>query len=165
MAIVAPWQAPGQTALSFAQDEPRAPFVPTPLPIVEKMLELARVTANDVVYDLGSGDGRTVILAAQKFGAEAVGVELDDERFNESSARIAALGLGRSARILHANLFDADLRRATVVTLYLLSRVSSTVRMGMLTPTPKVSVPQMTLSRPRCASCSTNMRYFGSSPA
>jgi phage tail-like protein len=95
------------------------------------MLELARVTPSDVVYDLGSGDGRTVITAAQQFGAEAVGVELDDGRFEESAARIAALGLGRRAKIMHGDLFAADLHRATVVTLYLLSRVNARLRLSL----------------------------------
>ncbi len=108
--------------------ETHVPFVPTPLPIVEEMLELAQVRPSDVVYDLGSGDGRTVIMAAQKFGAEAVGIESDDARFEQSAGRLAALGLGQRAKILHGDLFDADLHRATVVTLYLLSAVNAQLR-------------------------------------
>ena len=104
------------------------PFVPTPLDVVEKMLELAKVGADDMVYDLGSGDGRIVIMAAQKFGAHAVGVELDPKLYEESSARIAQLGLSDRAKILHENMFEVDIHRATVVTLYLLTSVNEHLR-------------------------------------
>ena len=104
------------------------PFVPTPPEVVERMLELAKVDRHDTVYDLGSGDGRIVIMAAQKFGARAVGVELDDELFQKSSARIAELGLEKRAKIMHGNFLDADVRPATVVTLYLLTSVNEQVR-------------------------------------
>ncbi len=117
--------------VALAQEAPPhkdVPFVPTPLPVVERMLELAHVDRDDVVYDLGSGDGRIVIMATQKFGAQAVGVELDDELFKKSSARIAELGLEKRARILHANFFETDLRPATVVTLYLLTIVNERLR-------------------------------------
>jgi SAM-dependent methyltransferase len=105
-----------------------APYVPTPMVVVEKMLELAQVDHTDRVYDLGSGDGRIVIMAAQKFGAQAVGVELDDRLASESSARIAELGLQDRAKILHANMYTVDLRRATVVTLYLLTSVNERLK-------------------------------------
>ncbi len=95
------------------------PYVPTPMTVVRRMLQLAKVTRHDVVYDLGSGDGRIVIMAAQKFGARAVGVELDPELVHESSARILKLGLGGKAQIIYGNLFQSDVRPATVVTLYL----------------------------------------------
>ncbi len=105
-----------------------APYVATPIPVVKKMLELARVTSADTVYDLGSGDGRIVIAAAQKFGARAVGVELDDKLARESSERLATLGLRSRASILHANLFSTDLRPATVVTLFLWKDVNERLR-------------------------------------
>jgi SAM-dependent methyltransferase len=105
-----------------------APYVPTPMVVVEKMLELAQVDRTDRVYDLGSGDGRIVIMAAQKFGAQAVGVELDDRLASESSARITELGLQDRAKILHANMYTVDLRRATVVTLYLLTSVNERLK-------------------------------------
>ena len=104
------------------------PYVPTPPEIVDKMLELAKVTPDDVVYDLGSGDGRIVITAAQKFGAHAVGVELDPDLFAQSTARIKELGLEDRAKILHENLFNISMRRATVVTLYLLTAVNEKLR-------------------------------------
>jgi protein-L-isoaspartate O-methyltransferase len=104
------------------------PYVPTPMKVAERMLELAKVTRNDVVYDLGSGDGRIVILAAQKFGAHAVGIELDPERYEKSSARIRELGLASRAKILHEDMFKANIHDATVVTLYLLTTVNEDIR-------------------------------------
>jgi hypothetical protein len=104
------------------------PFVPTPLEVAQKMLEIAKVQPDDVVYDLGSGDGRIVILAAQKFGARAVGVELDSGLYEESSARIRKLGLQDRAQILHENMFEVNVRHATVVTLYLLTVVNEHLR-------------------------------------
>jgi SAM-dependent methyltransferase len=104
------------------------PFVPTPLEVAQKMLELAKVQPDDVVYDLGSGDGRIVILAAQKFGARAVGVELNAELYEKSSERIRKLGLQDRAQILHENMFEVNVRHATVVTLYLLTAVNERLR-------------------------------------
>lgn len=104
------------------------PYVPTPMKVAERMLELAKVTRKDVVYDLGSGDGRIVILAAQKFGAHAVGIELDPERYEKSSARIRELGLSSRAKILHEDMFKANIHEATVVTLYLLTSVNEDIR-------------------------------------
>ncbi|MGO8733406.1 MAG: SAM-dependent methyltransferase [Terriglobia bacterium] len=104
------------------------PFVPTPLEVAQKMLEIAKVQPDDVVYDLGSGDGRIVILAAQKFGARAVGVELDSGLYEESSARIRKLGLQDRVQILHENMFEVNVRHATVVTLYLLTVVNEHLR-------------------------------------
>ncbi len=92
------------------------------------MLEIAQVGPEDVVYDLGSGDGRIVIMAAQKFGAHAVGVELDADLFKKSSTQIAELDLEGRAKILHENMFEVNVRRATVVTLYLLTSVNERLR-------------------------------------
>jgi predicted RNA methylase len=86
------------------------------------------VTPKDVVYDLGSGDGRIVIMAAQKFGAHAVGVELDPGLYHKSWARIEELGLTSRAKILYGNMFQANVRPATVVTLYLLPGVNEDIR-------------------------------------
>lgn len=105
-----------------------APFVPTPLTVVEEMLKLAKVDEHDRVYDLGSGDGRIVIMAAQKFKAEAVGVEMDDDLYKQSSERIAELGLSKRAKILHENMYKVSLGRATVVTLYLLTSVNERLK-------------------------------------
>ncbi len=92
------------------------------------MLELAQVDSHDKVYDLGSGDGRIVIMAAQQFGAEAVGAEINGELYKQSSARIVELGLEKRAKILHEDMFDINLRPATVVTLYLLTVVNERLR-------------------------------------
>ncbi|MFB3923485.1 MAG: cyclopropane-fatty-acyl-phospholipid synthase family protein [Terriglobia bacterium] len=119
----------GGSALSPARDSDRfTPFVATPHRVVEKMLELAGVGPDDTVYDLGSGDGRIVIAAAQKFGARAVGIEIRGELAEKSSAEIARLGLQKSARIIHGDMFDADLGPATVVTLYQLTAVNKRLR-------------------------------------
>lgn len=108
-----------------------APYYPTPLFVVEKMLEVADVSPRDVVYDLGSGDGRIVILAAQKFGARAVGIEINPTLWQESSDRIARLGLAGRARILHEDMFKTSIRPATVVTLFLLTPVLEDLRPQM----------------------------------
>jgi protein-L-isoaspartate O-methyltransferase len=104
------------------------PFVPTPMVVVQKMLEVANVQPDDVVYDLGSGDGRIVIMAAQKFGAHAVGVELNSDLYEKSSQRIRELGLQDRAQIIHENMFEVNVRHATVVTLYLLTAVNERLR-------------------------------------
>ena len=106
----------------------RAPYVPTPQEIVEKMLDLAKVTADDVVYDLGSGDGRIVITAAQKYGAHAVGVEINPGLYRQSSDRIKALGLEDRAHIICEDMFDVSIHHATVVTLYLLTSFNEKLR-------------------------------------
>ncbi|MBI4464883.1 MAG: class I SAM-dependent methyltransferase [Acidobacteria bacterium] len=105
-----------------------APFVPTPMEVVEKMLVIAGVGAQDVVYDLGSGDGRIVIMAAEKFGAKAVGVELDHLLAEDSTARAQRLGLEDRVTILQGDLFQADVKPATVVTVYLLPDANERLR-------------------------------------
>jgi len=104
------------------------PYVPTPVLVAQKMLEVAKVVPDDVVYDLGSGDGRIVIMAAQKFGAHAVGVELDSDLYQKSSERIRKLDLQDRAQIIHENMFEVNVRHATVVTLYLLTVVNERLR-------------------------------------
>ena len=105
-----------------------APYYPTPLFVAEKMLEVAEVGPHDVVYDLGSGDGRIVIMAAEKFGAQAVGIEINPTLWQESSDRIARLGLAGRARILHEDMFKTSIHPATVVTLFLLTGVLEELR-------------------------------------
>jgi len=122
-----PPQASAQVEAPPETSQKIVPFVPTPMKVVERMLELAKVGRNDVVYDLGSGDGRIVIMAAQKFGAQAVGVELDPKLFRESSARIQKLGLGEKAKIIYGNMFEVNVHPATVVTLYLMPSVNDLI--------------------------------------
>ena len=106
----------------------QVPYVPTPQDIVEKMLELAKVTPDDVVYDLGSGDGRIVVTAAQKYGAHAVGVEINPDLYRQSSDRIKELGLDDKAHIICEDMFDVSVHRATVVMLYLLTSFNEKLR-------------------------------------
>jgi SAM-dependent methyltransferase len=95
-------------------------YVPTPPAVVEGMLKLAKVTKNDVVYDLGCGDGRIVIAAAKDFGAEGVGIDIDPERIKEAKQNAAAAGVDGKVQFLQADLFTSDISKASVVTLYLL---------------------------------------------
>ncbi len=111
-----------------AEFETRAPFVPTPLSVVRKMLELAEVGPDDVVYDLGSGDGRIVIMAAKEYGARAVGVEISQKLAEESSQRIREQGLAERAKIIQGDMFKTNVAPATVVTLYLLTIVNERLR-------------------------------------
>jgi len=108
------------------------PFVPTPHEVVEEMLRLANVGKNDVVYDLGCGDGRIVIAAAQKFGARAVGVDIDPERIRESNENARQAGVTDRVKFLQQNFFETDLSEATVVTLYLLPEVNLRLRPKLL---------------------------------
>ena len=105
----------------------RAPdvmFVPTPQEVVEAMLRLADVSEKDVVYDLGSGDGRIPITAAQMFGATGVGIELNPDLIKEATSNAASAGVGDKVRFLNEDLFETDLRPATVITLYLLREMN-----------------------------------------
>ncbi|HEX5413861.1 MAG TPA: class I SAM-dependent methyltransferase [Terriglobia bacterium] len=123
-----PLRAQSELTPKYEATHDIVPFVPTPMKVAERMLEMARVTPSDVVYDLGSGDGRIVIMAAQKYGARAVGVELNGKLYKESSARIEELGLASKAKILLGDMFKADIHPATVVTLYLLTSVNADIR-------------------------------------
>jgi SAM-dependent methyltransferase len=95
------------------------PYVPTPHPVVARMLDLAEVRGGDVLFDLGSGDGRLVIEAARR-GARATGIERDAELVRRARAGAASAGVSEHAEFRHGDLFEADLRAASVVTLYLL---------------------------------------------
>jgi ubiquinone/menaquinone biosynthesis C-methylase UbiE len=117
-------------ALPAQQFKPEnlAPYIPTPQVIVDKMLEAGRVKPGDMVYDLGSGDGRIVITAAQKFGARAVGVELSGDLCRMTTERVRALGLEDKVKIVHGNLLNVDLSPADVVTIYLLTSSNERVK-------------------------------------
>ncbi|MFA5529088.1 MAG: class I SAM-dependent methyltransferase [Thiohalomonadaceae bacterium] len=108
------------------------PFVPTPEPVVDGMLRLAQVGPGDVVYDLGSGDGRIVIAAAQRYGARGVGVDIDPDRIRESNENAVSAGVDNQVRFIQGDLFEADIRPATVVTLYLLGSVNEEIRPRLL---------------------------------
>ena len=97
-----------------------APYYPTPQTVVEKMLQLGELKAGEKMFDLGSGDGRIVIMAAQKFHAEAVGVELDKDLWKSSTERIRKLGLEKTARIVNGDLLKQNYSSADLITVYLL---------------------------------------------
>lgn len=115
-AALAPMSAQTQTALRT----PDVIFVPTPQEVVDAMLKLAKVSKNDVVYDLGSGDGRIPITAAKVYGARATGIDIDPVRIGEANANLKAAEVGNLVRFLNQDLFTTDISEATVVTLYLL---------------------------------------------
>ncbi|MCL6544474.1 MAG: methyltransferase domain-containing protein [Bryobacteraceae bacterium] len=102
------------------EGERLAPYYPTPETIVEKMLQLGGLKAGEKMFDLGSGDGRIVIMAAQRFHADATGVELDESLWKQSSERIKALGLQKTARIIKGDLLRQDYSSADLITIYLL---------------------------------------------
>ena len=106
-----------------AQQPLRSPdviFVPTPQEVVDAMLKLAKVSKNDVVYDLGSGDGRIPITAARTYGARAIGIDIDPTRVAEANENLKTAGVGDKVKFLNQDLFTTDISEATVVTLYLL---------------------------------------------
>ena len=111
-----------------AKGERVAPFVPTPMEIVDKMLEIAGVTSGDVVYDLGSGDGRIVLRAAERFKAKAVGVEIDPGLARESAEKAKDMKLDNLVTIIEGDLFQTDLKPATVITVYLLLSTNDRLR-------------------------------------
>jgi ribosomal protein L11 methylase PrmA len=111
-------------AVAVAQDAPpRRPdviYVPTPEAVVEAMLQVANVGKNDIVYDLGCGDGRIPVTAARKYGARGVGIDIDPQRIREANENVAKNKVGDLVKIVQGDLFEQDLSQATVVTLYLL---------------------------------------------
>jgi precorrin-6B methylase 2 len=110
-------------ATADEKDKDRTPdviYVPTPQEVVDKMLELAEVKKDDVVYDLGCGDGRIVVTAAKKFGVKAIGFDIDPERIKESNENVKKAGVGNLVQIKKEDIFALDLSKANVVTLYLL---------------------------------------------
>jgi SAM-dependent methyltransferase len=114
-------------AAASAQRRPRAPdvkYVPTPQNVVEVMLEMAHVTAADLVYDLGSGDGRIPITAAQKYGARGVGVELEPRLVAEANDNAKKAGVTNRVWFFNQDLFETDFSQATVVTLFLMPRLN-----------------------------------------
>src|SRR2546425_5020086 len=130
--LAARWPAAGPIALCaialllVAQDkqadkiEKLAPYYPTPETIVDKMLQLGGLKAGEKMFDLGSGDGRIVIMAARKYKADATGVEFDDSLYKQSVDRIKTLGLSATARIIHGDLTKQDYSSADLLTVYLL---------------------------------------------
>jgi tRNA G37 N-methylase Trm5 len=111
-----------------AQEGKIVPYVPTPQEVVDRMLELAQVKKGDVVYDLGSGDGRIVVTAAKKYGVRAIGFEIDPERIKESAENIKKAGVGHLVEIRQQDIRSVDLSAASVLTMYLLPEVNLMIR-------------------------------------
>lgn len=104
------------------------PYVPTPQAVVDRMLVLAKVGKGDVLYDLGSGDGRIVITAAKRYGAQGIGIDLDPARIREARENAGKAGVEGQVKFIAGDLFKADLSDADVVTLYLLNSVNRDLR-------------------------------------
>ena len=135
---------PAATLMAFAQAqaplrEPDVIYVPTPDYVVEAMLKMANVTASDVVYDLGSGDGRIPIMAAQKFGAQAVGIDINPQRIKEANENLAKAGVGDKVKFLNQDLFETDIgdaesHRYRLVGIVLCWRCHQQPQLGGLVP-------------------------------
>ncbi len=142
--LIAAAMAAGIALPAFAQDEPGryadaaggltldVPFVPTPPDMVKRMLEVAEVTADDYVMDLGSGDGRIAVAAARDFGARALGVDLDPKRVAEGEENAKEAGVSDKVEFRVQNLFETELEEADVITMYLLPRVNLELRPRLL---------------------------------
>ena len=111
---------------------PEVPYLPTTQVAVEAMLKLAGVTAQDVVYDLGCGDGRIVITAAKLYGARGVGIDIDPQRIRDANENAKKAGVEKLVRFEENDLFKANIREATVVTLFLLTSVNARLRPKLL---------------------------------
>jgi hypothetical protein len=116
--------------------EARVPYVPTPQSVVDAMLETAKVGPRDYLIDLGSGDGRIVITAAKRHGAQGFGVDINPERIRESGENARLAGVAEKVFFRQQNLFETDLRDATVITMYLLPRVNLELRPKLLELAP-----------------------------
>jgi SAM-dependent methyltransferase len=108
------------------------PYVPTRQVVVNAMLQLAKVTSGDIVYDLGCGDGRIVITAAKTYGASGTGIDINPQRIREANENARAAGVTDKVKFIEADLFKTDLSNASVVTLYLLPAVNMKLRPQLL---------------------------------
>jgi SAM-dependent methyltransferase len=114
------------------EKQPEVPYVPTHEKVVDEMLKVARVGKNDVLYDLGSGDGRIPITAAKRWGTRGIGVDIDPERVKEARENAARAGVADKVKFFQQDLFETDIKEATVVTLYLLPDVNLRLRPKLL---------------------------------
>ena len=119
-ALIAVLVAPSSAQQPTPLRSPDVIFVPTPQAVVDAMLKLAKVSASDVVYDLGSGDGRIPITAARTYGARGVGIDIDPQRVKEAMENLKTAGVADKVRFLNQDLFTTGISEATVVSLYLL---------------------------------------------
>ncbi|MBD2082178.1 methyltransferase domain-containing protein [Leptolyngbya sp. FACHB-17] len=130
-------QVQTQTANPEKQNQPSTPqldvpYVPTPTEVVDAMLKVAKVGKKDVLYDLGSGDGRIPITAAKRFGTRGFGVDIDPERIKEANANAKKAGVSDRVKFAQQDLFKTDLSKASVITLYLLPRINLQLRSKLL---------------------------------
>jgi SAM-dependent methyltransferase len=116
----------------YLETRGEAPWVPTPEEVIDTMLRLARVGPGDVVYDLGAGDGRIVIAAAKQFGARGVGIEIEPELVAEARAAAREAGVADRVKFVEQDLFKADISGASVVTLYLFTRMNERLKPRLL---------------------------------
>jgi trans-aconitate methyltransferase len=121
-----------QQPLKPLEKEPEVPYVPTHEKVVDEMLKVAKVGKNDILYDLGSGDGRIPITAAKRFGTRGVGVDVDPARITEARENAIKAGVADKVKFFQQDLFETDIREATVVTLYLLPEVNLRLRPKLL---------------------------------
>jgi len=119
-------QTPGQVVAPARA--PDVPYEPSPPEVVKTMLELAKVGPTDLVYDLGSGDGRIVLMAAKQYGARAVGIDIDPQRIAESNANARSAGVTDRVRFIEGDLFGTDFSSANVITLFLWPNVNMKLR-------------------------------------
>ena len=128
--------APALIGRAIAQTEPTprldVPFVPTPQIVVDKMLELAKVQKTDFLIDLGSGDGRIPVTAAERFGVKALGVDINPQRIKEANERAQAANVTNLVEFRQEDLFQTDLSQANVLTMYLLPSVNLKLRPKIL---------------------------------
>jgi 2-polyprenyl-3-methyl-5-hydroxy-6-metoxy-1,4-benzoquinol methylase len=117
-----------QPAIVAQDRELDVPYVPTSTEVVEAMLKVAKVGENDVLYDLGSGDGRIPITAAKQFGTRGVGIDIDPDRIKEANENAKTAGVTDKVKFLQQDLFKSDFSKATVVTLYLLPEINLRLR-------------------------------------
>jgi len=125
---LAPFQLLAQAPARKPSPQPDVIYVPTPHEVVEDMLRLANVRKGDVLYDLGSGDGRIAIAAAKRHGIKAVGIDIDPERIREATENAKKAGVSKLVEFRQEDLFKADFKEATVVTLYLLPDLNVKLR-------------------------------------
>ncbi len=131
---------------SYSQTEPQlvrinTPYVQTPQEVVSAMLQLAHVTSEDTVYDLGCGDGRIAITAARDYGAHAVGIDINPDRIRESIENASKAGVSGLTEFVQKDFFDADLSKATVIAMYLLPEVNRDLLpklLGVLKPGTRI---------------------------
>lgn len=111
-----------------ARRQPDVPFEPTPQPVVDRMLEIAGVNQHDMLYDLGSGDGRIVITAAKRYGTRGIGIDIDPQRISEAQANARTASVEQHVQFINADLFQTDFSNATVVTLFLWPHINRKLR-------------------------------------